>query len=159
MILVIFFFQNPQQPEPRKCLAATWAIHLGTSLAFSSMVNTFFVNQFFVVLTVSFPVRHLHHSECVFVCLSVSLLQRCRFLLFPMWVSVRILSSNLSCNLGVDVSRICLVSLCALFLSSGQSNPSSLSSWSSFSFSLLNRHNNVLCFYNKYRDSFVLFSL
>lgn len=98
---------------------------LGSNMSYTSWDLTgillhgqyFFVNQFFVVLTVGFPVKHLDYSECVFVCLSVSLLQRCRFLLFPMWVSVQILSSNLSCNLGVDVSRICLVSLCALFLS------------------------------------------
>jgi hypothetical protein len=81
---------------------------LGSNMSYTSRDLTgillhgqyFFVNQFFFVLTVSFPVKRLHYSECVFVCLSVSLLQRCRFLLFPMWVSVQILSSKLILQLG-----------------------------------------------------------
>jgi hypothetical protein len=98
---------------------------LGSNMSYTSWDLTgillhgqyFFVNQFFVVLTVSFQSNiYITLSVCLCVCLSPSCKDACFFFL-PMGVSVQILSSNLSCNSGVDVSRICLVSLCALFLS------------------------------------------
>lgn len=86
----------------------------------------FFVNQFFVVLTVSFPVKHLHYSECVF-CVCVCLSPSCKdagFFFFPCGLVCKYCHPTYPATQELMSQEFVLYPCVLCFCHSGQLNPS-----------------------------------